>query len=184
MNTARTSYTSTAKALHWLVVMLLIIQYVIAWNMPHIGRNTIPNTIINFHFSLGVVILLVMFLRLIWKWMVPDPLPLAGVPPWQITSARIVHYVLYSLLFIIPVLGWMNASFRGFDISVFGLFTLPQLLSTRAPGFAWTGDVHMLISYYVLLPLVALHIFAGLYHEFVRGDGVLRRMLPTGWARA
>lgn len=180
MNRTRTTgYTATAKALHWLVVLLLIVQYAIAWNMPHIGRNTVPNTIINLHFSFGVVILLALIVRLIWKWTRPEPTPLAGIPPWQITTARIVHYFLYLLLIVIPVLGWMNASFRGFDVSLFGFLTVPKLLATRASGFAWTGDFHIFISYYVLLPLVGLHVLAALYHEFVRHDGVLRRMLPA-----
>jgi hypothetical protein len=34
------SYTATAKILHWLIVVLLVVQFVVAWTMPHIGRNT------------------------------------------------------------------------------------------------------------------------------------------------
>lgn len=114
-------YTPFAKLLHWLVVALLIAKYAIAWNMPHIGRNTVPDRIINLHFSFGALILFVVVLRVIWKWLVPEPTPLAGMPPWQIATARIVHYGLYVLLIAIPFLGWLNASFRGFDVSFFGL---------------------------------------------------------------
>jgi cytochrome b561 len=171
-------YTTTAKMLHWLIVLLLIIQYTIAWNLPHIGRDTVPNTIINLHFSFGASILFVMIVRAMWNLIAPQPTPLAGLPPWQIITARIVHYALYALLAIIPVLGWLNASFRGFDVSLFGLVSLPKLIETRAAGWAWTGDVHTFISYYVLLPLVGLHTVSALYHELIRRDGVLRRMLP------
>jgi cytochrome b561 len=31
---------------------------------------------------------------------------------------------------------------------------------------------------YVLLTLIGLHIVAGLYHYFIRRDGVFERMLP------
>ena len=181
LNTRETGYTPTAKLLHWLVVLLLIMQYVVAWNMPHIGRNTVPDTIINLHFSLGVLILFVIVLRIFWKWLMPEPTPLAGVPPWQVATATIVHYALYLLLLAMPILGWLNASFRGFEVSFFGLFTLPKLVPARASGFAWTGDIHIFISYYVLLPVAGLHIAAALYHEFIRHDGVLRRMLPASF---
>jgi len=175
-------YTPAAKAFHWLVVALLVVQYGVAWKMPHIGRNTIPDTIINLHFSLGVLIIAVLVVRLGWRVTHPEPTPIAGLPPWQLYVARAVHWALYALLVVIPALGWMNASFRGFDVSFFGLFTMPKLVGTRAPGFGWTGDVHIILSYYVLLPLAGLHVAATLYHQFVRRDGVLARMLPSGWA--
>src|SRR5665213_829975 len=101
-------YTPTAKVLHWLVVALLLAQYTIAWNMPHIGRNTKPDTIINLHFSLGVLVFVVVLVRLAWRWTHAEPVPLDGIPPWQVTTARLVHGLLYALLLVIPVLGWMN----------------------------------------------------------------------------
>jgi cytochrome b561 len=62
-------------------------------------------------------------------------------------------------------------------IVMFGV-ELPQLVGTRAPGWGWTGDVHSLLAYYVMLPLIALHIASALYHYLIRRDGVLQRMLP------
>jgi cytochrome b561 len=175
-----TGYTATAKLLHWLVAALLIMQFTVAWFMPHIGRNTKPDSIINLHFSFGAVILLVVILRLGWRWTHREPAPLDGIPPWRAKSARAVHTVLYLLLLVIPVLGWMNASWRGFDVSVFGLFTLPRLMTARAPGFGWTGDVHTILSWYVMLAFLALHVAAALHHALVRRDGTLARMLPGG----
>jgi cytochrome b561 len=89
-----------------------------------------------------------------------------------------MHWLLYALLFVIPILGWMNASYRGFTMSLFGLFNMPKLIAPREPGFGWTGDVHMLLSYYALLTLIGLHVAASLYHYFWRRDRVLQRMLP------
>lgn len=170
-------YSSTAKSLHWLIVALLIVQFTVAWTMPDIGRNTPVTTLISLHFTMGVVILAVAIVRLAWRVMHGEPEPPDGVPPWQTTSARIVHWLLYLLLFALPVLGWINASWRGMPIVMFGV-ELPQLVATRAPGWRWTGDVHALLSNYVLLTLVGLHVLAALYHYFIRRDGVLQRMLP------
>jgi cytochrome b561 len=170
-------YTGTAKALHWIIVALLIGQFTFAWTMPHIGRNTPVTTIVSLHFTFGIMILAVAIVRLIWRATHGEPVPLDGIPPWQVISARIIHWLLYGLLFVLPILGWINASWRGMPVVMFGL-ELPKLIATRAPGWGWTGDVHGLLANYLMLALVALHVAAALYHHVVRRDGVLQRMLP------
>jgi cytochrome b561 len=169
-------YTGTAKALHWTIVALLIAQFVFAWTMPHIGRNTPVSTIISLHFTFGIIILAVAVVRLIWRLTHAEPPPEDGLPPWQVLTAHLVQWALYLLLFVVPILGWINASWRDMPIVMFGL-TLPKLVATRAAGFGWTGDVHGLLANYLMLALVALHVAAALYHYFFRGDGVLQRML-------
>jgi cytochrome b561 len=170
-------YTRTAISLHWLIVALLIGQFIFAWTMPHIGRDTPVTTLISLHFTFGVLILAVAVLRLFWRATHSEPAPEAGLPPWQTAAARIVHWLLYLLLFVLPILGWINASWRGMPIVMFGL-ELPMLVAKRAPGWQWTGDVHVVLSNYLLLALVALHVAAALYHYLFRRDRVLQRMLP------
>jgi cytochrome b561 len=172
-------YTPVAKILHWSIFGLLIGQFAVAWSMPHIGRNTVPETLINLHFSLGVLVLGLAAVRLAWRWTHPEPAPLDGLPPWQISSARAVHLALYLLLFILPVLGWMNASYRGFTVSFFGLFDVPALMQKGATGFNWTGDVHAFLSNYVFLAVVGLHVLSVLHHALIRKDRLLQRMLPS-----
>lgn len=176
---AKPGYTGTAKVLHWLIVVLLIAQFIVAWTMPHIGRNTPVTTLISLHFTIGMVILFVAVVRLAWRATHGEPVPEDGMPPWQTVSARVVHGLLYLLLFVVPILGWINASWRGMPVVMFGL-ELPQLVATRSAGWRWTGDIHELLANYAMLGLVGLHVAAALYHYFVRRDGVLQRMLPGG----
>jgi cytochrome b561 len=176
---ASTRYTTTAKVLHWMIVALLIAQFIFAWTMPHIGRNTPVTTLISLHFTFGIIILAVALVRLAWRATHSEPTPLDGMPPWQVHSARVIHWALYLLLLVLPILGWINASYRGMPIVMFGI-ELPKLIGTRAPGWGWTGDVHTLLAYYVMLTLIGLHFAAGLYHYFIRRDRVLQRMLPGG----
>jgi len=170
-------YTRTAIVLHWLILALLVAQYAIGWTMPHIGRNTPVTTLTSLHFSIGVLILGLIVVRLIWRIIHGEPAPEAGVPPWQVRSARVIHGLLYLLLVSVPLLGWINASYRGMPITFFGLFQVPQL-GTHAAGWGWTGDIHTLVAEYGILPLVGLHVAAALYHYFIRHDRVLQRMLP------
>lgn len=170
-------YSGTAKTLHWLILVLLIVQFIVGWSMPHIGRDTPVTTLISLHFTTGIIIIVVALTRLAWRLSHGEPKPLDGLPPWQLQSARAVHWLLYLLLFVVPLLGWINASWRGMPIVIFGA-ELPMLVAKRAPGWGWTGDVHVLLAEYGMLTLVGLHVLAALYHYFIRGDGVLQRMLP------
>lgn len=171
-------YTRTAIFLHWLVLALLVAQYIVGWTMPHIGRHTPVTTLISLHFSIGVLILGVIVVRLIWRITHRVPALGAGIPLWQVRSARIIHRLLYLLLIVVPLLGWINASYRGMPITFFGLAHVPQLVGTRAAGWDWTGDIHTLVAEYAILPLVGLHVAVALYHYFIRRDRVLQRMLP------
>ena len=172
-------YDSVAKSLHWLTLGLLIAQFAFAWTMPHIGRSVPSSTLVDCHMWFGVTILFVAVIRLFWRLTHGEPVPEAGIPPWQVTTARLIHWLLYVLLFVIPILGWMNASWRGMPVTFFGLVELPKLLGTKVPGWGWTGDIHGLLANYALLALVGLHVSAAVYHYLIRRDGVLQRMLPV-----
>jgi cytochrome b561 len=146
--------------------------------MPHIGRHTPVTTLISLHFSIGVLILGVIIVRLVWRATHGEPTPETGIPPWQVRSARAIHWLLYLLLVVVPILGWLNASFRGMPVTFFGLAPVPPLVGTHAAGWGWTGDIHTLLAQYAILPLVGLHVAAALYHYVIRRDRVLQRMLP------
>ena len=180
-------YDAVAKALHWIIVGLLIVQYTIAFLMPHVGRDTKPEGLVGLHLSFGGVLILLVLLRVAWRLLRGAPPPPVGLPAWQLVGSRYVHYLLYLLIIAIPILGWTNASYRGWNISVFGIVPLPHLVPARnaAPAgsfsWGWTGDIHTYTSY-VLLAIAGLHILAALYHRFVLRDRVLDRMLPQAMA--
>ena len=172
-------YGGVAKSLHWLIVLLLVVQFALAWTMPEIHRGTRPETLINLHLSVGTVILLVALLRLAWRLRFTVPLVTDNVPRWQHRAAQASHSLLYLLLLLMPLLGWANASARGWTIDFFGLAALPPLLPENSPLGRELGDVHIWTSY-VLLGFLGLHVAAALYHHFWLRDRVLRRILWGG----
>jgi cytochrome b561 len=176
--TASPEYGALAKSFHWLIVTLLVVQFAIGWSMPHIGPRTRPETLINLHFSMGSLILLAVLARLAWRLTHPVPLLVDDGRRWQQRLAQATHVILYALLLIIPVLGWMSASGRAYTVSLFGLFDLPPLLPAKHPWTSPLGDVHNLLSNYVLLGFVGLHVVGALYHHFLLRDRTLARMLP------
>lgn len=170
-------YSPTAKILHWLIALLVAAQFVVAWFMPHIGRNTKAEGLVSLHFSLGVTIVLVMLARWIRRLRHPVPLEMPGSPGWERWSAHWMHIAIYVLLLAGPWLGWASASAHNLPVTLFGL-PLPALAAPKAGWALEAGDIHTW-SMWALLALVSLHAVAALYHYFVRRDSVLQRMLPA-----
>jgi len=176
-STREPGYDVVAKSLHWLVAALLAVQFAIAWTMPAIHRDTLPQGPIDLHLSVGVLIMGVVVVRLIWRLGRLAPPPLDGLPLWQQRVAETTHGALYLLLLVLPVLGWASACGRGWSVGLFGLVQLPAILPKGAPFAPLIGDLHTVASY-VLLGVVGLHALAALYHHFVLRDRTLARMLP------
>lgn len=172
------AYGAVAKSLHWLIVALLAAQYAIAWTMPGIHRGTKPVGLIDLHLSLGITILGLAVLRLLWRLANPVPLLRDDMPPWQHRVAQATHALLYLLILVLPLMGWANGLSRGWTINVFGVAPLPPIMPAGAAFVHACGSLHILTSY-LLLALVGLHVAAALYHHVVLGDGVLLRMLPS-----
>lgn len=173
-----TGYNATAKALHWLILVLVLTQFVIAYAMPGIGAATKPAPLINLHFSFGVLILAVIAVRLVHRLLHPVPLYMPESPRWERSVAHATHILFYALLLIGPFLGWASASAHRLPVTVFGIFTLPDIAAPKARWALTAGDIHT-YSMWTLLALIALHAAAALFHRFVIHDGVLQRMLPS-----
>lgn len=170
-------YSSAAKLLHWLIVLLVLTQFVIAILMPDIGRNTVSGTLINLHFSFGVLILVVMAIRFISRLLYPVPLDMPGSPLWERWTAHTTHLAFYFILLVGPFLGWASASAHKLPVNVFGIVLLPDIAPAKARWALTAGDIHTYMMW-TLLALIGLHVAGALYHYFLRHDGVLRRMLP------
>jgi cytochrome b561 len=174
--TDRTQYGVTAKVLHWLVVALLLAQYLIGWLMPDIHRGMQPGDAMTWHVSVGMVILALIVLRLIWR-LTHRIAPENSLAPWQRVSYEALHWMLYVLVLLTTVSGWLFASFRGWAISFFFLTPLPMLSSENTTALRAINHWHQKFEW-TLLILIGLHVLAALAHLFVYRDRVMQRMLP------
>ncbi|MBL8484080.1 MAG: cytochrome b, partial [Rhodocyclaceae bacterium] len=115
--------------------------------------------------------------RLAWRaGHTPPALP-DSMPVWQQRGAEAVHVVLYLLLFLIPISGWLMSSAKGVQTVWFGLLPLPDLLDKDKPMGDFLQAVHASLNY-GLMALLVMHAGAALKHHFIDRDDVLTRMLP------
>ena len=173
------TYTAPAKLFHWLTVVLLTLQYTLGWLMPDADQFSQPSGPTAWHLSFGALMLLLVLVRLLWRTMHPVPQPLAQSRSLQ-QAAQVTHWLLYFLLLALPLLGWANASSRGWTVLLFGVLPLPPLLALDSPLGHIFGDLHILAAW-MLIVVAGLHVAAALYHHLVAKDDTLQRMLPLRW---
>jgi len=168
-------YDAVARLLHWLIVTLVVAQFVIGWTMPDVHRDTQPAGLIAAHLIVGTALLAAMACRVLWR-ATHRPPPDALSPTMRRLSGA-THVALYALLVAVPLLGWINASSRAWSVTLLGIVPLPAL-SAAGSGFGHAmGDVHGILAW-VLFGGICLHVAAALAHRFVLRDGVMQRMMP------
>jgi cytochrome b561 len=173
--TKRLHYGTTAKVFHWAIVALLVVQYSIGWLMPdvHSGPPGVPMV---WHISIGTVILALIAVRFLWRLTHPVA-PESSLSPWQRITSEAVHWLLYLLVLLTTLSGWLFASARGWNVSWFFVTPLPMLSSGNRALVKALDGWHQNFMW-ALLIVCGLHIATALVHLFYYRDGVMRRMLP------
>ncbi|MET0166454.1 MAG: cytochrome b [Vicinamibacterales bacterium] len=175
-NTAE-RFGGIAQLFHWAIVALIITQFVLASFMDDLPLKQKIATI-NWHKWLGMTVLMLAVLRVLWRLTSTVP-PLPSITPaWQRLAAHGSHTLLYALIFLQPLSGWLMSSARNFPVSWFGLFTFPDLISPDRKLYERLHDIHEM-SATALLIVAVVHALAALKHHFYDRDNVLRRMLPV-----
>ena len=169
-----TRYGAVAQLFHWAIVALVITQFVLARRAE--GLSPVAKIgVLATHKSVGITILGLALLRLTWRLFPPLP---AGAPRWQDRAAHVSHFLLYALLFITPVLGWLMSSARNFSVSWFGLVQLPDFIAPNRATYETLHEAHEIMAY-SLAGIAIVHAAAALKHHFFDRNDVLRRMLPV-----
>lgn len=172
-----------SQGLHWLVAVLIVLQGTLGLVMVDMVNSPDKIRLYALHKSIGLTILALATLRLGWRLLAGAPAPVPGLPAWQRTAARLSHWLLYLLLFAIPLSGWLFNSAAGFPLQWFGLFNLPAITATDPALREVAATLHERLAW--LLAAVALvHAAAALHHHLFLGNATLARMLPRGWLHA
>lgn len=170
-------YGSVAQALHWAVVLLVALQFPLGITAHGLPLSLLRLKLLVWHKSIGMTVFALMLVRLGWRLYTPAP----ALPPTlqgrQRQLAHVSHWLLYALLLVMPLVGWITSSASNLTVTWFGLFRFPDLVAPDKALAEAAKDTHIALSW-LLLALIGLHVTATFWHEFKLKDGVLRRMLP------
>lgn len=161
-NTANTRYAPVQIALHWLIFLLFVFNYIVSDGMGRALRvkleGGVPEGLVaGLHPPVGIALLVLTLIRIVVRLRKGAPELPAGNPPLMDQAAHWGHLALYALLVLLPVSG----------IMAWGV------------GIHAAGDVHELLAN-LTMALVVGHAAAALFHQFVLKDNLLARMRPGG----
>jgi cytochrome b561 len=173
-------YSATARLLHWLTVlfvaMLIPMGLYMVWRGNVTNFDAATNTLYNAHKLGGFLLLWVVVARLAYRFTRGAPPDEPTLEPWQRVASHLTHWGIYALLLVVPFLGWLGVSLYGAR-DVLGGFRLPAIAGEDQKAATLVFQLHYWAAM-LLLAAIAAHVGAAIYHHFIRGDGVLRRMLP------
>lgn len=165
-------YTGVAIALHWIIALGVLTNFAVV---------LIPGFPVGMpgHKAIGITVLFLTIARIVWRVLHRAPPLPAGTPGWEKGLAHATHGLLYLLMILLPLSGWImvSGSAKRRPLEWFGAFDIPYLPASVEAGQG-AHNAHGLLGW-IMLALVVLHIAAALRHHFIQRDAVLARMIPA-----
>lgn len=169
-------YGMIAILFHWVMALLLVVMLALGLYMTRISMSLFKLKLFGWHKEYGVLVLMLVILRLVWRLLNIKPTLPPEIPRWQKVSARVVHWLFYFLMFALPISGWLISSAAGLPVSFFGLFVLPDFISASETARHLFSEIHEWLAYALIL-ILCLHASAALKHHFIDKNDILRKML-------
>lgn len=171
-------YGALSRLLHWLIAGGIVLQFVLAKlaELADADQARLKQlSVLANHKSVGITILGLALVRLLWRINSPPPPLPASMSSVQRGASHVSHWLLYVLLFVMPLSGWLMSSASAYSVSWFNLFTLPDLVAPNSD----LKDLMLLLHHWLangLFALALLHVAGALKHHFWEKDDVMRRM--------
>ena len=168
-------YDGGAVAFHWTVAALIVFLGILGLLFDEMPRDIRPFWI-NVHASVGLVYFVLVIARFGWRFVSPPPALPTDVGEFSRRASHAAHHLLYALMLAIPVFGIIAFVWHGRAFN-YGTFQLSFGVPTNPAVYRPVETVHQLLAY-ALFAIAGLHAAVALWHQFVRRDGILIRMLP------
>ena len=191
-----TKYTNVAIVLHWLIGIAILFMFVLGWFMTELPKETPKTTsfdifnlglitwgveeeqsqrsfYFNLHKSVGLSLLMLIVLRMYWRFTHRPPALLNSMKLWEKRLAKATHHSLYLLMFLIPLSGIIMSAGSKYGIKWFGIKVIPGFDDKAIRELFY--EFHEIFGLLLLLILI-LHILGAVKHSIVDKDGTLRRM--------
>jgi cytochrome b561 len=169
-------YGSAAVALHWITALLILANLLLGISMVPLPLSIRKLHWYSWHKWIGTTVFLLTCARLLSRTTHAAP-PAVAMPVWQQHAATFSHTLLYVLMLVIPLSGWLYSSSTGVQVVYLGLVPLPDLVPKDRELAATLKAVHVSLNVTMVL-MVVVHAAAAVKHHFVDRDEVLVRMWP------
>lgn len=180
-------YTAGARAFHWITALLVFTIIPLGWVFAEFKTNKSktafeapfpgsPADYASIHETIGLVIFVIVAVRILYRVLNPPPALPGRMAGWERAISHASHWLLYAVLVVMPVSGYIMSSGGKDPISILGLFDFPKLPIDKDAGKI-AEKVHV-YTQWAVYALIGLHVLATAWHLLVRRDAILDRMLP------
>ena len=166
-----TRYDGISRLFHWLMAVLIVWQGLKFFDYINDGKHWIGENLVPWHVSIGTLLLVLIIARLIWLWLKKDQRPQPVGNPMVV---KLGHGLLYLCMFLLPVAGISKIIGHGYPLKAFGVE-----LVAKSEGITWLasfGSIHAPLAW-LFFALVAGHIAVALYHQIIKHDDVMHRII-------
>ncbi len=172
-------YRLPARILHWAMAVLVLVMVPVGFLMLNDGiSRDLRNIMFIAHKNTGVLLLVLIAVRLFYRLRNPPRLRPVALPAVQEFAAHATHVVLYALLLIMPLSGYIRVRAGGFPIEALDALGIPSLVP-RSDALADFAQAIHFYGGYAILVLIGMHIGAAAFHGLVKRDGIFSRMWPV-----
>lgn len=166
-------YTTVAVWLHWLIAVLIIANITLGIFSDPLGK--LISGLMNIHKSIGLTVLALSVIALIWRITHRPPSMPSSMSPGMQRAAKAMHHILYVLMVLLPLSGWIMSSAGPRPLNWFNVFDVPKFAVERGDAIVTAAGFHGELG--LIFGLLAVgHIGAALWHHFVRRDQLIARM--------
>ncbi|WP_296930586.1 cytochrome b [uncultured Marinobacter sp.] len=170
-------YGLVTIVIHWLVALAVFGLFGLGYWMVDLSYyDDWYRRAPDIHRSIGILLFMVMVFRVVWRAANVSPEPLAGHKAWEVRSAHLAHLLLYLLIFVAMVSGYLISTADGSSISVFDWFEVPSVTGQIKGMEDTAGTVHYW-STWAIVGLGVVHAAGAFKHHLFDRDRTLRRML-------
>lgn len=175
-------YGSFTKFFHWIVVILFAFQFAAGYTMLSLGKGETAlgfsgGAWFSWHKSVGLIVLAFAIFRLANRTFTTLPDWAPGLSETERKMIPKYEKLLYLVMFFMPISGYIYVMAGGYGVNFFGLGKLPNPIGKIEEIKIVAKWAHIVCSY-VVLGVLAIHLFVVFRHQFVKKDGLLNRMLP------
>ena len=168
-------YGTVTRWVHWLMALAIFFLFGLGYWMVGLEYySPYYRSAPDLHRSIGLVVGLALVFRLIWRLINIHPSD-SELSAWERAGAKAAHWAFYVLIAVLVVSGYMISTTDGRGISVFGLFSVPSLVTDKALTDTM-GYIHKMTAYGIMA-LAGLHAAAAFKHHFADRSSILRRMI-------
>ena len=170
-------YGRVSRLLHWTIAILFISLIPMGIFSSMIPEETsYRNAYYVVHKTIGVTVFLLVIVRLIWNKISKRPALDNTLTSTEKKLAHRAHNILYFMLLVIPITGFMMTSYHGYG-TFFFFWELPPLWEQSNVYQIW-GGFHKYLLPYIVYIILGAHVLGALKHQFIdKHDSAFKRMV-------